>query len=138
MLTWERNLRPFLTSEALSQKGPRLALVQGFQPPPPLERLIDFCGGDRLCPGVAGKVFDIGQARLSAFSFSLSLLPPPPSSHPIFLPLSGLGRWEWRASDSCCPRLQLGSAGLDVPQAQRSLALGGEGGVCPLEEQDLG
>lgn len=79
MLTWERNLRPFLTSQALSRKGPRLALVQGFQPPPPLERLIDFCGWDRLCPGVAGKVFDIGQARASAFSFSLSpshTLPP--------------------------------------------------------------
>lgn len=79
MLTWERNLRPFLISEALSQKGPRLALVQGFQPPPPLERLIDFCGWDRLCPGVAGKVFDIGRARLSAFSFSLSPLPHAPT-----------------------------------------------------------
>lgn len=43
---------PFLTSQALSQKGARLAPVQGFQPPPPLEWPIDFCGQDRLCAQV--------------------------------------------------------------------------------------
>lgn len=30
--------------------------VQGVQPPPPLELLVDFCGLGSLCPGVAGKV----------------------------------------------------------------------------------
>lgn len=57
MLTWEGNLRPFFLSQELSQKGLRLAPVQGVQPPPPLEWLVDFCGQDRLCLGVAGKVF---------------------------------------------------------------------------------
>lgn len=68
MLTWERNLRSFLTSQALSQKGLRLALVQGFQPPPPLERLIDFCGRDRLCPGVAGRLILASLACLPSLS----------------------------------------------------------------------
>ena len=84
MSSWERNLRPFLTSQALSQQSLRLALVQGFQPPPPLEWLIDFCGQDRPCPGVASKVFDIGQACLfSVSSLSLSLA--------VTLPFSGVG-----------------------------------------------
>lgn len=70
MLTWEGNLRPFFLSQELSQKGLRLALVQGVQPPPPLEWLVDFCGQDRLCLGVAGKVFttDISPSLCASLS----------------------------------------------------------------------
>lgn len=70
-MNWERKLRPFLTRQELLQKGLRLAVVQRFQPPPPFEGLIDFCGQDRLCPGVASKVFDSG----------LSISLPTPTPH---------------------------------------------------------
>lgn len=68
--SWEEALRPFSTSQEPPQKGLGLALVQAVQPPPPLEWLIDFCGQDRLCLGVAGKVL--------AASIFLSPRPRPP------------------------------------------------------------
>lgn len=66
-LTWKEDLRPFFTSQVLSQKSLGLAVVQGVQPPAPLEWLMDLCGQDRLCLGVAGKVL------------AVSISTPPPS-----------------------------------------------------------
>lgn len=54
-----------------SAEGLQLALAQGFQPPPPLESLIDFCGQDKLFPAVTVKVFDMASRLL------LYLSPPP-------------------------------------------------------------
>lgn len=52
-----------------------------------------------MCPGVTGKVFDIGQARLAAFSFSLCPLPHSPTQSSFPSPVW----WEWttKRTDSC-------------------------------------
>ena len=123
MLTWARDLRPFFTSQELSQKGLRLAVVLRFPLPPPLEWLIDFCGQDRLCPGVAGVL-------LTCLSLSVGLSLPPS--------LVSLG-WEGGPQRSEHPGLLLGSGSsllwLDVPRAQRSSSLWGREEAVPWKNR---
>lgn len=69
---WEGHPRAFSASPELFPKGLGLAVDQGVQPLL-LERLVEFCGKDRLCPGVAAKVFEPGPSLPSLF-----LLSPPP------------------------------------------------------------
>lgn len=123
MLTWEGNLRPFFISQELSQKGLRLALVQGVQPPPPLEWLVDFCGQDRLCLGVAGKVFT------TDISPSLCVF--------LWFRLIRSGALRRQSTQDSCWAVTLASFGR-VFHGLRGLSPVGEGGVCPVEEQDLG
>ena len=127
MLTWERARRPFFARQELSQQGLGLALVQGSYPPPPLEWLIDFCGQDRLCPGVAGKVFAAGHRSIALF--------PAPSPLIWKVGMDTAQRPEQPDSLSGCDPSLLW---LKLPQARRISSLWEEGGVFPLEEQDLG
>lgn len=82
--------------------------------------LIDFCCQDRLCPGVAGKVFDIGGAPSLPLSPILWFGSLRVEAYPGF---------PW-GSDSKPPLA--GSC-----TASEELSLGWEGGVSS-EEQDLG
>lgn len=79
------------------------------------------------------------QARPLILSGSFLKPPqPPPNS------ASGLDFREWKGQRPELPGLLVGRvsckpllAGHLLPQAPRSLSLWEEGGVCPLEEQDL-
>ena len=90
-----------------------MALAQGSLPPPPLERLIDFCSQDRLCPGVAGKVPAAGH--------------PPPSHLP---PLLRAGRWDQAGTgglrgQTCCQAVTPVSSGWSFHRLRGSCLCGG-------------